>query len=843
MGFACSRKTSGPTIQKGFIDLTDYSFVKKGPISLKGQWIIFWNWMPAPEEVLHRLQRINGKEIRRESPLDYMKLPGRWNGHELTDGSAASGIGYATFALRYHGLAADDMHRLAFRMKDALTAYRIFIADDSAGLISEPVMTNGVVGTSEATSVPQHLPLVAPLPANLSNGWIIFQVSNFHDGVGGPIYPLILGTESQLLLQREDKRSRDFLVLGVLLVMSLYHLGLYFQRKEDRSSLWFSVFNAILALRMLLTEKYIQSWWPEPNETAFEWMMKFDYATVFLAVPVFFFFLQTVFPWKPSHKLRWPVWIIAGLFLLTLIFPQRVYGPIATFYFIWALIMSLWMLVGVFVVMKKEELGAGISFTGLLALMVGGIHDTLLAEGVIASMYLLPYAFIFFVIAQSYILVRRFSHAFHTAEHLSQNLAREVAVQTAQLEERNKQLEDITRQRTLFFQNISHELRTPLTLIYGLLESVDQGDYGPTGKNLQRPLASLQKNTRQLLRLINQLLDLSRIEAGQVKMNMQAVNISRILGELVESYQELAERKRIRLEVNLKPDVYVSGDGEKLEKVFYNLMSNAMKFTPEGGRVEIALAQDTREAKIRFKDSGPGIAETDQRRIFHRFFQADGARTGHQEGTGIGLAIVKEFIELHDGKLELESRSGEGATFVVVLKSLLDPNAENYRGKTTLYRADSEQTRGERAEPKGNRPGRPEILVVEDSEDMRAFIAHVLRNDYNVVLAKNGKEGVTLAREKKPDLILTDVMMPVMDGPAMIAELKSDPTLESIPCAILSARMELEDDDNSSNADFFLAKPFKPAELKNAVQEFLHAAKDAAESMDSANSRDSRGSN
>ena len=229
--------------------------------------------------------------------------------------------------------------------------------------------------------------------------------------------------------------------------------------------------------------------------------------------------------------------------------------------------------------------------------------------------------------------------------------------------------------------------------------------------------------------------------------------------------------------------------------------------------------------------------------LFHRFFQADGARTGHQEGTGIGLAIVKEFIELHDGKLELESRSGEGATFVVVLKSLLDPNAENYRGKTTLYRADSEQTRGERAEPKGNRPGRPEILVVEDSEDMRAFIAHVLRNDYNVVLAKNGKEGVTLAREKKPDLILTDVMMPVMDGPAMIAELKSDPTLESIPCAILSARMELEDDDNSSNADFFLAKPFKPAELKNAVQEFLHAAKDAAESMDSANSRDSRGSN
>lgn len=830
LAFCRPSDQAAPRIHNGTIDFTEYSFAKSGPLELRGEWILLWKQLPEAQEIpamLHRLERrVSGDSDAANLPLTRMSLPSRWNGHSLEDQSKIPATGYGTFVLRFKGLESGDMDRLAFRMKDALTAYRIFIVTGE-GVIG-PVMSNGNVGTSVSTSVPQHLPLVVPLPSNMHDGWIVFQVSNYHDGIGGAIYPLILGTEKDLLAQRETKRSRDFLVLGVLLVMSLYHFALFSQRPEDRASLWFALFNAAITLRMLLTEKYIQTWFPEPDELSFEWMMKLDYGTAFIAVPIFLSFLQSVFPWRIAEALRKPAWIVSGLFMIGLVFPQRAYSPYATYYFLWALVLALIMLAGIYLAMRKREMGASSSFAGLIALLAGGINDALLADGLISSTYLLPFAFIFFVIAQSYILVRRFSHAYHTAEHLSEYLQAEVATQTGELEEQNKKLGEVTRQRTLFFQNISHELRTPLTLIFGLLESIGQGDYGPISEKLKRPVASMQKNARQLLRLINQLLDLSRIEAGQITLHLEAVNLSRLLDEMSESYYETAKRKEIKLETRIAPDLYVSGDSEKLEKIFYNLMSNAVKFSPAGGTVTVDLERMQR-IKVTIGDTGPGIPESEKERIFQRFFQGEGLRSRFQEGTGIGLAIVKEFVDLHGGLLEVQSRTGEGARFTVTLDALElgDKPESKLESSETIYRGDRE---AETLSPEESREqwhstdGRPTILVVEDSEDMRTFIAHVLGTDYNIVLAENGAEGLEKAKQYSPDLLLSDVMMPVLDGPALISEIKSDPALRSIPCALLSARMELEKED-AEQADYYLAKPFQPSELREAVAEFLYSTR------------------
>ncbi|MBR31647.1 MAG: hypothetical protein CMN77_10035 [Spirochaetaceae bacterium] len=830
---ACPRTAaSKPGIKKGFIDFSGYSFSKSGPVELRGEWLLLWNQLPTARELPALLERLEAQLSSPENQDDpaanqpdstfiSVRLPGRWNGQKLNDESRIPGLGHGTFLLRYTGLKSDDMNRLAFRMKDALTAYRIYLY--SEGQVTGPVMSNGVVGTSEDTSVPQHLPLVSPLPSRMSSGWIVLQVANYHDSIGGAIYPLILGTEKDLLSQRETKRARDFLVLGVLLLMSLYHLGLFSQRPEDRASLWFAVFNATIALRMLLTEKYIQGWFPEPDVSAFEWMMKFDYGTAFLAVPVFFAFLQSVFPWKISQILMKPAWILAGVFSLILIFPQRVYSSYAIYYFGWALVLALVMLAGISMAIKRKELGAGSSFAGLIALLAGGINDTLLADGLITSTYLLPYAFIFFVTAQSYILVRRFSHAFHTAEHLSEHLQLEVAKQTRELEEQNRRLSDVTRQRTLFFQNISHELRTPLTLIFGLLESISQGDYGPISEKFKRPVASMQKNARQLLRLINQLLDLSRIEAGQITLHLEAVNLSRMLSEMTESYHEMARRKGINLLTSIAPEVFTLGDPEKLEKVFYNLMSNAMKFTPAGGEVTVELQKHEQKLRVSILDTGPGIDEADRNRIFQRFFQGEGLRSRFQEGTGIGLAIVREFIDLHDGQLELESTPGEGSKFSVTLEALeLEEPTSPDSQVSSLYRGDSESEYLDHQDLSEIEKHRPRILVVEDSEDMRNFIAHVLGHRYEILLAEDGAQGLELARKHSPDLLLSDVMMPVLDGPALISEIKSDPSLRSIPCALLSARLEIDSDD-VEQADFYLAKPFQPSELRQAVEGFLYS--------------------
>lgn len=832
----CDRNPSHrPRASQGSIDFSGYSFSDSGPVELRGEWIFVWNELPDVGSLPDFLRHFARDSDQTPGTVTYMELPGRWNG-QSTGESRASATGFATYLLRFEGLSSSDMERLAFRMKDALTAYKVYIVED--GQEHGPVMSNGVVGTSVESSVPQHLPLVSPLPSELSSGWIVWQISNFHDGIGGPIYPLILGTEKDLLKQRENKRSRDFLVLGVLLVMSLYHFALFAQRQEDRASLWFAIFNATITLRMLLTEKYIQGWFPEPDEQAFEWMMKFDYGTAFIAVPVFFAFLQSVFFWRPSVYLQKPVWIVASLFLLSLSFPQRVYGPYSTYYFVWALFLCIWMMVAILLAVRNREMGASASFAGLLALLGGGINDALLADGLISSTYLLPYAFIFFVIAQSYILVRRFTHAYHTAEHLSEHLQREVAHQTSELEGQNQKLAEITRQRTLFFQNISHELRTPLTLIFGLLESVSQGEYGSISEQLKRPVASMQKNARQLLRLINQLLDLSRIEAGQVRLNLEAVNVSRLLQEMTDSYYETARRKSIDLKTSIAPDLFASADPEKLEKVFYNLMSNAMKFTPSHGEVNVDLYQDRDRLIISISDSGPGINDLDRERIFQRFFQVQGPRIQFQEGTGIGLSIVKEFVELHGGSLDLESNPDRGSKFTVSMQSLIpDSELKESSYRLSLYRGDQEFEYLERevaeksARDTGAEPEEPKatILVVEDSEDMRNFISHVLGAKYRIILAENGQQGLEMTRMHKPDLLLSDIMMPVLDGPAMIAEIKSDQSLKHIPCALLSARLDIENDTGTESdlADFFLAKPFQPVELREAVASFLNSIPDS----------------
>lgn len=818
-------------------------------------------------------------------PPAFFSLPGRWNGHPLPDGQKTPATGYATFALRYTGLSPSVQNQAAkesghgsltserkeengkspiagkpghgvqdptyaLRMKDALTAYRIYIVDDSLGVIEEPVMTNGVVGTSASTSVPQHLPVVRRLPPGLTDGWILFQVSNYHDGIGGPIYPLILGTEQELLQQREQKRATDFLVLGVFLVMSLYHLGLYIQRKEDKSSLWFALFNAILGLRMMLTEKHIQEFFPEPDVFVFEILMKMDHATAFLALPVFFTFLRNAFLGPTISRLEKPSWIVAVFFLLTLLWPQRIYGPISLYYFIWAIFVCVWMLAGVVMAARRREIGARMSFAGLFIVLIAAINDTLLANGFISSTYVLPYAFILFVIAQSYILIQRFSHAFNTAAHLSQYLQKEVDARTTELQVKNRTLEEISRQRTLFFQNISHELRTPLTLILGPLQSLLDGEYGKI-QRAEPVLRMMTNNARRLLRLINQLLDLSRIEAGQVNLRLETIDVGRMLYDIAESFTEMARLKEQKLIVETERGLFCEADPEKMEKVFYNLISNAIKYTPHGGEVHIRSGRNQGEVMAEVSDTGPGIPEEAREKIFQRFYQLDGSRTREQEGTGIGLSIVKEFIDLHKGRLELHSSPGEGSRFVIFLpESDYADNANTGDSAAQLRRTDSQSESGKRAslgygpslyrgdqKPRiassgkvdpglrppssGEGPSAHSILVVDDSEDMQAFMVHILGGEHSISLASNGEEGLRKVLQEMPDLVISDVMMPIMDGPSMIERIKQEQSLKHIPCVLLSARMDEEMGPDPGLADGYLGKPFKPPELRQLVRAFL----------------------
>lgn len=398
----------------------------------------------------------------------------------------------------------------------------------------------------------------------------------------------------------------------------------------------------------------------------------------------------------------------------------------------------------------------------------------------------------------------------------------------------SEKLRELDQFKSRFFANISHEFRTPLTLILGQIDRVLRAEHDRERKNR---LEVAQRNAFRLLRLINQVLDLSKLEAGSMSLKATQGNIVPFLKNLVFAFESLAEQKQITLTFHCaRESIGVRYEADKLEKVFSNLFSNALKFTSKGGevRVECKLQSATHPAarvvQIRISDTGTGIPADQLPHIFNRFYQVDGSHTREQEGTGIGLALAKELVELHRGEIHVSSEIGKGTTFAVLL-----PVDETSPARAGLQPGGLEK-RAPKAEaslrnflPETTDPSRkpvpavpllpesqtPIVLVVEDHPDVRAYICDRLAACYLVLEACNGEDGLQTARQQVPDLIITDIMMPKMDGYQLCTILKNDELTCHIPIIMLTAKAGLEDkiEGLQTGVDDYLLKPFSAKEL------------------------------
>ncbi len=394
-------------------------------------------------------------------------------------------------------------------------------------------------------------------------------------------------------------------------------------------------------------------------------------------------------------------------------------------------------------------------------------------------------------------------------------------------------LRNLDQLKSHFFANISHEFRTPLTLIQGQIERVMTS--GIEMKEKDR-LQVAQRNARRLLTLINELLDLSKLEAGSMELQAANHNIVSFLKNLFFSFDSLAIGKNIELGFETVSDhIRIYFDPDKMEKVFNNLMSNALKFTPENGKINVFITLEKNGfVSITLKDTGCGIPEDKLEHIFDRFYRVDGSNTREHEGTGIGLALSKEVVELHKGKLNVKSCSGEGSEFILTL-----PLENHGLGLATEKRTMSVASLagvvpGEHNEPElltekddPDQPvieGREIILIVEDNDDIRYYIREQLEENYQVVEARHGEEGVIMAEETVPDLIITDVMMPVMDGYQFCKAIRSNEKISHIPVIMLTARSALDDKivGLESGIDAYLTKPFSTKEVKATVKNLIH---------------------
>jgi CheY-like chemotaxis protein/AraC-like DNA-binding protein len=396
--------------------------------------------------------------------------------------------------------------------------------------------------------------------------------------------------------------------------------------------------------------------------------------------------------------------------------------------------------------------------------------------------------------------------------------------------------EELHQAKLNFFTNVAHEIRTPLTLMVGPVEQLASRLHDPS---VAKEIGLVKTNSDRLMRLLNQLLDFHKQETGNVRLRVRKEDFIDFIHETILPFQDFAHARKISIELNTEvPHIALWFDRNELSKVFYNLLANAFKFTPGGGKVSVSITRELAEAEgsfnllITIEDNGLGISAAQLEKIFHRFYQAE--NTGIQEaGFGIGLALAKGIIDLHHGEIHVESREAtnreQGFTrFTITLRSgnaHFDQSQISHEQVNTAetLKAESWTPAPEKTEKISDQGDRPLVLLVEDHDDIRNYIRDILIHHYEVLEARNGLEGWELATENLPDLIVSDVMMPQLNGLDLVNKLKNDQRTSHIPVILLTARSTVNHqvEGLETGADDYLPKPFNVQLLLAKIKSHL----------------------
>ncbi|MCH5214219.1 MAG: substrate-binding domain-containing protein [Muribaculaceae bacterium] len=412
-------------------------------------------------------------------------------------------------------------------------------------------------------------------------------------------------------------------------------------------------------------------------------------------------------------------------------------------------------------------------------------------------------------------------HRRHKNELLEKN--RMLEEQRDLEKELNSQLAAATQSKLVFFTNVSHDLRTPLTLIADPVEQVAKApNLTPDQKVLMR---IAQKNVNILRRLINQILDFRKYDNDKLDLNLEEVDPARLATDWAEAFMPLAARKHIAFTTDFTlPEGFTTAfDVDKIERVIFNILSNAFKFTPVKGAISFGMTIADGFLQITVKDKGRGISAENLKHIFSRFYQVDKVRP---EGSGIGLSLSKAFVELHGGNIKVESREDVGSEFIVLIpvkhvenkasESTMKLSSDNVKYWTGLIHDAESDTPAPALEKDDKENEKPILLVIDDNEDMRLMIKQLLKDEYYVISAPDGKEGIKMATKYVPDVIVCDVMMPGIDGMETCAAIKSEISTSHIPVLMLTACSldEQRVESYESGADGYMSKPFNSDVLK-----------------------------
>lgn len=412
--------------------------------------------------------------------------------------------------------------------------------------------------------------------------------------------------------------------------------------------------------------------------------------------------------------------------------------------------------------------------------------------------------------------------------HAKVRTAELLARQTKELERQREEVKAATSAKLSFFTSVSHDFRTPLTLISDPIRILKKS--GNISEAERSILNIAHKNVHILLRLINQILDIRKFDSGKLKLNVVNANLRNCITDWTNSFQQVAQSRHIHLSLDCGEGNWnVAFDPEKMERIVFNLLSNAIKFTPENGKIHVRLSQEASSFVLQVTDSGSGIKKEDVQKIFDTYYQTDSSQK--QNSSGIGLSLVKVFVELHGGTISVDSEYGKGSEFTCRFPlRQIDNEAPVEKSQLISTETINEELASSDTQKIDEiinettmENGKPILLIIDDNSDMRTYIHTILQPDYNIIEAANGKQGVALANKYLPDIVICDMMMPVMDGLECCHILKSEMRTSHIPVLMLTACSfdEQRVASYENGADGFIGKPFDSQVLCSRIHSLL----------------------
>ncbi|HAS44717.1 MAG TPA: hypothetical protein DCS93_29835 [Microscillaceae bacterium] len=663
----CGKHQIKPKLVSGKLDLTSYHFEKSGLVQLNGEWEFYWQNFYVLEDFQKTSPQLSGLIEVPQSWNSFKYQPPKTKGRKPSSkqmmGTAIGGKGYATYRCMI-SLPHKNM-RLALKIPPISTAYKLYVG-------KQLMSSTGGIGKSKQAEVPDHYPSIIELTNHSHQLELILQVSNHHHTKGGIRYPLRLGLKSQISQHQKGINIITFFLIGSILIMALHHIGIYWTRRKSDSTLYFGLICLASVFRLLIIDEYFIK-----DFYYFSWAttLRLEYLTMNAAVIPMVLMLNKLFPKEIS---KWFVNTLAVIFslltVLVLLLPPELFAQTLPISQIVILLGGLYTFVRVIQSVLRQREGALLYMIGYTFFLISIINDVLYNQDVINTGNFFAVGVFAFIFFQALLLARRFSKAFQRAERFSselnytnRNLERLVEVRTKDLKESNTKLNEylveldaineklmeLDRFKQQMMGMIVHDLKNPLNSIIGL--SSQQQD--------PRFFENIHQSGQRMYHLVMNILDVQKFEESKMQLQIKDVLLEEIVNEAVQQTNYVIQEKQHQVILHLLPDTVIKADREISTRVLINLLTNAAKYTPYGGQIDIFVEDESAFYKVLVKDSGVGIPKEQLEKIFDKFHQVTQKKLGRTRSTGLGLTFCKLAIEAQEGTIGVSSERNKGATF------------------------------------------------------------------------------------------------------------------------------------------------------------------------------------